>query len=253
MAKWLWTVYLILTITETALLMCGGMNLFDAVCHSFTTTATGGYSTKQSSVAYWNSPFIEYVIAIFMILSSLNFALYFMCLKGRFMTLFKDDEFKYFLSSVGAVTLLISISLVYHNNYEIEEAFRKALFQVASVHSSCGFATDDYSYWAPFTWLLLIYTMFAGGCTGSTGGGIKSMRLLIVLRNAKNEFNRLIHPRAVLPVNFGEPSDSAFFYGFYGNHVCAVLPDCGFCKLAATDVPGNRFHGIVQSGRIQSG
>lgn len=200
MAKWLWTVYLILTITETALLMCGGMNLFDAVCHSFTTTATGGYSTKQSSVAYWNSPFIEYVIAIFMILSSLNFALYFMCLKGRFMTLFKDDEFKYFLSSVGAITLLISISLVYHNNYEIEEAFRKALFQVASVHSSCGFATDDYSYWAPFTWLLLIYTMFAGGCTGSTGGGIKSMRLLIVLRNAKNEFNRLIHPRAVLPV-----------------------------------------------------
>lgn len=90
MAQWLWTVYLLLTITETILLMLGGMNLFDAVCHSFTTTATGGYSTKQDSVAYWNSPFIEYVIAIFMVLSGINFSLYFMCLKGKFFNLFKD-------------------------------------------------------------------------------------------------------------------------------------------------------------------
>lgn len=200
MAKWIWTVYLLLTIAVVVLLMWGGMNFFDAVCHSFATTATGGYSTKQDSIAYWNSPFIEYVVAIFMILSGVNFSLYFMCLKGRCKQLFRDDEFKYFLMSIGGVTLLITVSLIFQNHYDVETAFRKALFQVASIHTSCGFATDDYVKWAPFTWMLLIYTMLAGGCTGSTGGGIKNMRLLIVIRNIKNEFNRLMHPRAVLSV-----------------------------------------------------
>lgn len=208
MAKWLWTVYLLLTVTETILLMLGGMNLFDAVCHAFSTTATGGYSTKQDSVAYWNSPFIEYVIAIFMVLSGINFSLYFMCLKGKFLHLLKDDESRWFLMSVGIVTLLITIPLVTQNHYGWEEAFRKAFFQVASIHTSCGFATDDYNGWPPFTWMLLIYTMMAGGCTGSTGGGIKNMRLVILFRNMKNEFSRLIHPRAVLPVKVNQQTIS---------------------------------------------
>ena len=204
MAKWLWTIYLVLTVSETVLLMFGGMSLFDAICQSFATTATGGYSTKQDSVAYWNSPFIEYVIAIFMVLSGINFSLYFMCLKGKFFNLFKDDECRWFLMSVGIVTLLITVPLVMQNHYGWEEAFRKAFFQVASIHTSCGFATDDYNVWPHFTWMLLIYTMFAGGCTGSTGGGIKNMRLLILFRNMKNEFSRLIHPRAVLPVKVNQ-------------------------------------------------
>ena len=200
MAKQLWSVYLILTVTETALLLLGGMNLFDAVCHSFSTTGTGGYSTKQASVAYWNSPFIEYVIAVFMVLSGVSYSLYFMCLKGRFKNLLKDDEIKWFFTSVGVITLLITVSLVYHNHYGVEEAFRKAFFQVASVHTSTGFATDDYNLWAPYTWLFIIYAMLMGGCTGSTVGGIKGIRFVIVMRNIKNEFSRLIHPRAVLPV-----------------------------------------------------
>ena len=208
MAKWLWTVYLLLTVTETILLMLGGMNLFDAVCHAFSTTATGGYSTKQDSVAYWHSPFIEYVIAIFMVLSGINFSLYFMCLKGKFLHLFKDDESRWFLMSVGIVTLLITIPLVTQNHYGWEEAFRKAFFQVASVHTSCGFATDDFNGWPPFTWMLLVYAMIAGGCTGSTGGGIKNMRLVILFRNMKNEFSRLIHPRAVLPVKVNQQTIS---------------------------------------------
>ena len=200
MAKQLWSVYLILTVTETVLLLLGGMNLFDAVCHSFSTTSTGGYSTKQVSVAYWNSPFIEYVIAVFMVLSGVSYSLYFMCLKGRFKNLLKDDEIKWFFTSVGVITLLITVSLVYHNHYGVEEAFRKAFFQVASVHTSTGFATDDYNLWAPYTWLFIIYAMLMGGCTGSTVGGIKGIRFVIVMRNIKNEFSRLIHPRAVLPV-----------------------------------------------------
>ena len=200
MAQCLWTVYLVLTVAEIVLLLIGGMDLFDAACHAFSTTATGGYSTKQASVAYWNSPFIEYVIAIFMILSGINFSLYFMCMKGRCGQLFKDGELRLYLISIGAVTLIITGALYWYNNYGLEEAFRKSLFQVASIHTSCGFATDDYNMWPPFTWLLLIYTMVAGGCAGSTAGGVKNVRLLLLLRNVKNEFHRLMHPRAVLPV-----------------------------------------------------
>lgn len=200
MAQLIWSVYLILTVAETILLMLGGMTLFDAVCHAFATTATGGYSTKQASVAYWNSAYIEYVISIFMILSGANFTLYFMCLKGKFSHLFKDGELKWYLGSLGIVTLLITVALVFRNDYGVELAFRRALFQVSSIHTSCGFATDDYNMWPQFTWLLLIYTMIAGGCTGSTGGGMKNLRILIVFKNVKNEFNRLIHPRAVLPI-----------------------------------------------------
>ena len=200
MAKWLWMIYAILTIAETVLLMIGGMSFFDAVCHSFSTTATGGYSTKQASVAYWNSPFIEYVIAIFMILSGINFSLYFMCLKGKGKRLFQDDEFRWFMKSVSILTLVIMFALVFQNHYDWEKAFRRALFQVATAHTSCGFATDDYNLWPSFTWMLLIFAMLSGGCTGSTSGGIKNMRLMILARNIKNEFKRMLHPRAVLPV-----------------------------------------------------
>lgn len=200
MAKWLWLIYLLITGSLIILLLIGGMDLFDAVCHAFATAATGGYSTKQTSVAHWNSAYIEYVIAIYMLLSSINFSLYFMCLRRQVRHLFKDDETKAFLTSVMVVTLLITVSLVLHNGYGLERAFRSAFFQVASLHTSCGFGTDDYNMWAPFTWMLFLYTMVAGGCTGSTSGGVKLMRVVILLRNVKNEFNRLMHPRAVLPV-----------------------------------------------------
>ena len=200
MMRMLWSIYLVMTVADTVLLHIGGMGWFDAVCHAFSTMGTGGYSTKQASVGHWNSPFIEYVIAIFMMLSSLNFSLYFMCLKGKFRHLLKDDEVKGFLISVFTVTLFITVALIINNHYDVEKAFRKALFQVVTVHSSTGFTTDDYNFWPPFTWMLIMYATIVGGCTGSTSGGIKVMRLLILLRNAKNELARLIHPRAVFPV-----------------------------------------------------
>ncbi len=200
MAKWIWAVYVVLTLAETVLLTIGGMSLFDAVCHSFTTTATGGYSTKQASISHWNSPFIEYVVATFMILSGVNFSLYFLCLKGKGKRLFQDDELRWFLKSVGALTFIITLALFFQSHYDLESAFRKALFQVATAHTSCGFATDDYNLWPSFTWMLLIFAMLAGGCTGSTSGGIKNMRLMILARNIKNEFKRMLHPNAVLPV-----------------------------------------------------
>jgi trk system potassium uptake protein TrkH len=199
-ARGIWMVYLVLTFAETVLLLIGGMNLFDAVCQSFTTTATGGFSTKQASISYWNSPYIEYVVAIFMILSGVNFSLYFMSLRGHFKTSYKDEELHWFLKSVGILTAIITIALIVKNGYAPELAFRKALFQVATAHTSCGFATDDYNLWPHFTWLLLIFAMIAGGCTGSTSGGVKNMRLIISWRSIKNQFKQILHPQAVLPV-----------------------------------------------------
>ena len=200
MGKWIWTIYICITAVCFCLLLAGGMGFFDAVCHSFSTAATGGFSTKGASVAYFDSPFIEYVISIFMIIAGINFSLYFLCLKGQFKHLLKDEEVRLYLTTIFVLTIVIAISLYAYNGYDVEKAFRKSLFQVASILTSCGFATDDYNQWMPFTWLLLVYAMITGGCTGSTCAGIKCMRILIIFKNIRNEFNRRIHPRAVLPV-----------------------------------------------------
>lgn len=208
MARYIWTVYFALTAIETVLLMIGGMELFDAVCHSFTTTATGGFSTKQDSIAYWNSPFIEYTVTTFMLLSAINFALYLGALKGRFMQLARNVEVRWFLTSVGVLTVIIAVALVMQNGYGIEEAFRKSVFQVTTCHTSCGFATDDYNHWPPFTWMLLFFAMLSGGCTGSTSGGIKNLRLVIIAKSIKNQFRQILHPRAVLPVRAGRALDN---------------------------------------------
>ncbi len=227
MAKVLWGVYLVLTITEVILLYCGGMSMFDAICHSFTTTATGGYSTKQNSIVHWNSPYIEYVVAIFMLLSSINFSLYFMCVKKRSLRILKDDEVKWFLSVVFAVTIIITTSLMVTDKMDLEKAFRLAFFQVVTCQTSCGFATADYMLWPPFTWTLLLFVMTAGGCTGSTCGGVKSMRVMIMARNIQNSMKRLLHPNAVIPVRVnGQVISSSLVSGvttFFAVYIAIVL------------------------------
>ena len=200
MARWLWTIYLILTVSQTVLLRLGGMGWFDSVCQTFATVSTGGFSTKQASIAYWNSPYIEYVTAIFMVLAGINFSLYFSCLKGKFGKIWRDEETRWFLGSILVLTLCIAVALVLKNNYGVEEAFRKAFFQVVTLHTSTGFATDDYMLWPSFTWIFLIYAMLAGGCTGSTSGGIKNLRLLIMSRGIRNHFRKLLHPNAVMQI-----------------------------------------------------
>ncbi|MCI7378856.1 MAG: TrkH family potassium uptake protein [Bacteroidales bacterium] len=200
MARYIGSFYIVITCIEGVLLWVGGMEPFDAVCHAITTTATGGFSTKQASVAYWNSPFIEYVITVFMFISAVSFPLYVLALKGRFRTLFRDDELLWYMKSVLILTAVISLSLIFINQYDVEKAVRAAVFQVVSIHTSCGFATDDYAQWPQFTWPLLLFAMVAGGCTGSTGGGVKNMRLLIAFRAIRNQFRQILHPRAILPL-----------------------------------------------------
>lgn len=198
--KWIGMVYLLLATVETLLLRMGGMGWFDAINHALASTSTGGYSTKQDSLGYWDSPFIQYVVTIFVLLSGINFSLYCLCLRGRFKRFLQDDELRFYLRVVFFLTAVITLALYFCNHYGLEPAFRSAFFQVVSIITTCGFITDDYLQWPTFTWMLLLFAMMAGGCTGSTSGGLKNMRLLILLRSIRVEFRRKLHPNAVLPV-----------------------------------------------------
>lgn len=199
-AKWIWGVYTGLTTALVILLMFGGMDLFDSVCHSFATTGTGGFSTKQASIAYYNSPYIEYVISIFMLLSGINFTLLLLFVSGRFKKFIHDAELRWYALSVMLFTGLIAIGLYYTSSMGAEESFRKSLFQVASLHTSTGFVTADYMTWAPILWGCLTVIMIMGACAGSTSGGVKCIRMVILSKVSRNEFKHILHPTAVLPV-----------------------------------------------------
>ena len=208
-AKTLWVIYLGFTVAETVLLWIGGMTFFDAVCHSFTTMATGGFSTKQASIAYWSSPFIQYVIVIFMFFAGTNFTISYLMLKGKFKTAFKDEEFRYYGFFVLFFTLLISIGIYFSSSLGIEQAFRDSLFQVVSIITTTGYATADYLQWTPVLTVLIFAVFFFGGSAGSTGGGIKIMRIVLLIKNSYYELRRMLHPHAIIPVRFNNHSVDA--------------------------------------------
>lgn len=197
-AKWIWSIYIGITLIQIILLCFGDMNLFDSVCHSLTTTGTGGFSTKQDSIGFYQSAYIEYVIAFFMILSGVNFTLLLLAVTGRFRKVLQNSELKYYLASIITLTVIISIGLYYSTNNGMEESFRKAIFQVGSLHTSTGFITDDYMQWKPVLWGILFIPMFVGACAGSTSGGFKSIRIVIIAKITMNELKRIIHPNLVL-------------------------------------------------------
>jgi len=207
-AKRLWGIYVLLTVLETALLLAGGMNLFESLCHSFGTVATGGFSPKNSSIAGY-SPYIQYVIMIFMFLAGISFTLHYYALKGKFSKIFNNGELKFYLSIIFIASIIIGCFLFYdsYNQYNsTEKAFRDAFFQVISIVTCTGFATTDYMQWSFFLWFFIFLLMFSGGCAGSTAGGIKIIRHLLLFKNASLEFKRLIHPNAVIPVKLnGKP------------------------------------------------
>lgn len=205
-ARILWNIYMIFTVAQTILLLLGGMNLFDALNHSFTTMATGGYSTKQASIAYWDSPFIQYVIIFFMILAGTNFSLSYFALTGSPKKMFRNEEFKYYLYFILGITILISIGLIVTSNLGIEASFRTALFQVVSIITTTGYATADYLLWPPVLFGLIFLLFFVGASTGSTGGGVKIMRIVLLVKNSYYELRRLVHPNAVIPVRFNKRS-----------------------------------------------
>lgn len=221
-AELLWGVYLLLTAFEVGLLMLGGMDWFDSVCHSFGTLATGGFSTKNASIGYYNSAYIDYVITFFMLLAGLNFSLHYRALKGKPKIYFKDPETLFFFAIIGTATLFITFSVWHQTSQDIELSFRQGFFQVVSTITTTGYVTADYEQWGATSRMVIFILMFFGGCAGSTGGGLKIIRTLILFKFSLNEIKRLIHPQAVLPVRVGEVvvsreiiANVAGFYLFY--------------------------------------
>ena len=207
-AKRLWGIYILFTLSEVILLKLGGMNWFDAVNHSFTTMATGGYSTKQASIAHFNSPFIHYVIIVFMFLAGTNFTLSYFALHLKFGKVFKNEEFRYYLGFVILFTVAIAMALWYFEGYNPEKSFRDSLFHVVSIITTTGYVTADYLQWMPFVIVMIFALMFFGGSAGSTGGSIKIVRVTLLLKNSYQELKRIIHPNAIIPVRINGKSVS---------------------------------------------
>lgn len=199
----LWRVYVLFTVVQTLLLMTGGMNLFDSLCHAFGTMGTGGFSTRNTSVAAFDSAYIDSVITFFMIVAGMNFSLHFQLVRGKPLVLWRDPETRFFLLMIFAVTALIAVYIQGEHYESWVDAFRFSIFQVASIITTTGFATADYELWSPFTHGLLLLCMFVGGCTGSTSGGIKCMRIILLLKHTHRELFRMIHPRGILSIKFG--------------------------------------------------
>ena len=201
-AEILWGVYLLLSALETWLLMMGGMNFFEALCHTFGTMATGGFSTRTASIAAYN-PYIQWVIILFMIFAGTNFALHFRFLRGNFKAYHKDPEFRFFVTIMGGAVLI----LLLFNDPKLFDSvggqLRHTIFQVVSITTTTGYGTHDFETWSSTSHLVLLTLMFIGGMGGSTGGGMKVMRIFILFKHARMELRQIIHPRAIFPVRLG--------------------------------------------------
>ena len=195
-SKILYTIYFAMTSLEVVLLKLAGMPLYDAFIHAFSTAGTGGFSNRNASVGAYGSPVIDMIIAVFALLFSVNFSVYFLVLHRRLKEALKSDELRFFLGVVAAATVVITLDLlpIYQNTLE---SLRYAFFQVASIISTTGFATADYVLWPQLSRLVLVLLMFCGACAGSTGGGIKCSRVLMLLRAIRREIHQIAHPRSV--------------------------------------------------------
>ena len=216
----LWAMYVFLTLFETVLLFFGGMSLFDAFCHSCSTIATGGFSTKNNSIAYFTSPYIQWVIIIFMFASGINFSLYFLLLQKRFRDFIADEEMRTYILITVFSALAMSLALYFSGLFMgIEHTLRRTFFHVVSVMTTTGFIVEDYNLWPEFTKFLFVTLMYIGASGGSTGGGCKVSRFMVLGRQLKTEVKKLLHPRAILtPRLNGKPiakttmdSAAAFF------------------------------------------
>lgn len=241
-ARTLWKVYLLLTATEIILLMIGGMNLFDSVCHSFSTVATGGFSTKNNSIAYFNSAYIENVIMIFMLLSGISFTLfYYMIAKKEYWILWKNPETKFYIIVVCILSILIFIPLLFAHTFQNAwVSLRHSFFHLISLVTTTGFTVTDYTTWPVLPQIILFLSMFMGACAGSTTGGIKMYRIMLYAKFCYSQMFQLIHSRVVHQVKIKEkvvpPQLIRNALGFLGLYlfVCAV----GVLLLAAMNVDG---------------
>lgn len=199
-AKRLWAIYVLLTFLLCITLFLEGMTFYDAINHAFTTMATGGFSTKNASIAHYNIPVMQYSIAFFMFLAGTNYTIIYYGLKGKFKRVWKSDEFKTYLFLVFILAVIFT-AVVYHvTDLPLEQAFRDSIFQILSLITTTGFVSADYTQWAPGLTMLCFILLFVGASAGSTAGGIKIIRNLVYFKNSFLEFKRILHPRAVIPL-----------------------------------------------------
>nr|WP_298930089.1 potassium transporter TrkG [uncultured Allomuricauda sp.] len=219
-AKRLWLIYFGYTVAETILLKLAGMSFFDAMNHSLATLSTGGFSTKNASLAYWNNqPLIQYITIVFMFLAGSNFVLSYFAFTGKVQRILKDEEFKYYTIFLILFTIIAALVVYFNANVPVsdfhpmvsgkgESAFRHALFQVVAIVTTTGFVTADFTSWTPFLTIFFFGLMFLGGSAGSTAGGIKVMRHLLIIKNGLLEFKRTLHTNAIIPVRYNEKTVS---------------------------------------------
>jgi trk system potassium uptake protein TrkH len=230
-AKTLWRVYLFITLLEIGLLFLGGMSFFDSICHAFCTMPTGGFSTQNRSIAQFHSAYFEGVITVFMLLAGINFSLHFRFLKGDFRVFGRDPECRVFLLILAILILMVTANTYGFVYSSIGGAFRYAAFQVTSIITTTGFVTADYSQWPAFSKIILLMCMFLGAMAGSTGGAIKIMRIILLVKHGYREIFSLIHPHAVRSIKLGGkpvPSEVlnsiwGFFILYVGLFIVAVI------------------------------
>ncbi|MBT8188779.1 MAG: TrkH family potassium uptake protein [Croceitalea sp.] len=235
-AKRLWLIYLGYTVAETILLKVAGMSFFDAANHALATLSTGGFSTKNASLAFWNDqPLIQYIVIFFMILAGSNFVLSFFAFTGKVQRVIRDEEFKVYGILLATFTLISSLIIYffaevptseYHPMVlgDVESSFRHSLFQVVAVVTTTGFVTADFTNWTPFLTILFFGLMFLGGSAGSTAGGIKVVRHLLIIKNGILEFKRTLHANAIIPVRYNNKTVSEHIvYNIIGFFVLYML------------------------------
>ena len=248
MARYMWYIYIAMTFVLISLLLIGGMSVFDASCHALSTVSTGGFSTHTESIGAYNSAFIEYVITIFMFFGGINYALYYCLIAGKAKRFINDDELKIYSLVTLIFALAIAVIIYFVGNYsDVELALRHGFFHVVSVMTGSGFTTTDYMQWPVQTTTLIAFLMFCGGCTGSTTGGIKFMRLVIMARNIKNELKRAMHPTAVVPVKYNGksimPADASSVLTFIVFYVMVAV--CGVLIISLTGCSLNDSFGLA--------
>ena len=205
-AKFLWFVYVLFTAVEVLLLKFGGMSWYDSLCHSFGTMATGGFSTKNASIAHYNSTYFDIIIIIFMIIAGSNFALHYRALRGNFKAYLRDQEFKFYIGTFAVISAVLFLNVYFNSPSEIAKTARDSIFQVVSIGTTTGYATADYENWNAVSQVLIFLLMFIGGCAGSTGGSMKIVRIMLILKFGIAELKKTIHPDAVIPVRLnGNP------------------------------------------------
>ena len=239
-AKWIWSIYLMLTLCCGLAFWIAGMDWFDAMNYSMTTTATGGFSIHNDSLSYFKDPTVDYIAIAFEFLAGINFTLLYLTIfKGRLKDLYKNSEFKLYISLVLLATLAIVTILLTQMDYNLEQAFRQGLFQVVSFMTTTGVFSDDVAQWPHITWIILGGLMFVGACAGSTSGGFKCIRAVMILKTLRNNFRQILHPNAVLPVKINgmsvPQSRIVALFAFFTLFMCMILATAALMIISGID------------------